>query len=125
METNLKSIFSKVPTSIMVFDGKGNILDANSRCLGYHEVESIDQLKVSLKDSHVWDIITAAVVAAYSGIPSSFQYCFENKHSTRWSKAVATPVLDEENSLIGVSVVEKDVTLKQTLLSELKQMKKA
>ncbi len=116
-------IFSNIPASMMLFDIHGKLVDANDRCYTYHNVDDIDQLQGSLRVNAKWTTIVSSVTKAGKGVSSPFQYSFNYKDGKKWSKAVANPVLDEDGKMIGVSILEKDITLKKNMLSELQQLK--
>jgi len=116
-------IFSNVPTSVMMFDLNGHIVDANDRCFSYHGAESPVELEKILYSESDWKNISTAVTMAKMGMPTTFKYSFVYDNKEKWAKAVANPVVDSDGSLLGVSVMGRDITLKENLINELKSMK--
>lgn len=115
-------IFSKVPSPVLVFDTAGHLVDANEAGLQYHDSASVAGIKETLQGSELWKTLIKYVNMALSGVSGVVQYSFILHGEKRWVKAAVNPIKDEKGTLIGVSVLEKDVTLKRKMLSELKQM---
>lgn len=117
-------IFSSVPASAMIFSKDLKISDANERCLDYHKASSISELEGPIRDSGFWPVVISHVRAALNGKSSIVEYAFKDPESGKdlWAKAAVAPCKDTSGNMLGVSVVERDVTFKREMLTELRQL---
>lgn len=113
---------NSLPSSVIIFDKEGKILDANQAACLTHGVERISDLGAAV--SHE---ILEQVGNAIKGEYCTAEYKTTNKKTGKelWLRAKCNPVYTTEGTPSGVSVFEKDITAQKALITELKSMKAA
>ena len=118
-------IFNALPTATIVFDRSLNIKDFNDSAVSLHGTGDIEVINRGLKDYPTWKDLQQAVKTALQGESSIVEYRYYNPsyEKAMWVKGIVNPVLDENNKLISVSVLEKDITLFKNMEDNLINLK--
>lgn len=119
-------IFENVPAPAIMLDTSLALRGANYRALSFHGCNTYHEIVDGIVIGGGWKSIIAKARIALKGTSSIVEYSFISNASKnkKWSKAVVAPVRDVEGNIIGVSIIEKDVTLKRNFLPEIEKLKK-
>lgn len=114
----LCNVLNSLPSSVIVYDALGKIVDANQAACYVHGVDHIADLE---KPASAEEAIRKALTGEFC----TTEYCIVNKKTgkQRWLKVQCNPVYTTGDTPVGVSLFEKDITSQKELMIELLNMK--
>lgn len=109
-------IVQSLPTSVLLLDKDKNLLECNqAACIIHQEIP----LEFLLKDSEV----DSALDKGASGEYCSVDFEYDGGKDSKWLRLNINPVYNDQGSQVGISVFEKDITSKKTMISHLMSLR--
>lgn len=107
-------VIQSLPTSVILLDKNKNLVECNQAACVIHQEVSLEELLKS-------EIVDSALDKGASG-----EYCsVEYKNGKRWLRLNINPVYDERGHQVGISVFEKDITSKKSMIDYLSSLRGA
>lgn len=105
-------VIQSLPTSVILFDKNKNLIECNQAACVIHQEVPLEELLKS-------EGVDRALDKGASG-----EYCsVEYQNGKRWLRLNINPVYDDQGHQVGISVFEKDITSKKSMINYLTSLR--